>query len=122
MEDLDTSSRTYLKKIPELISWLSSKIFGFFHHEEVEAWLIGSIVNGSPEPQDCDVLIILHEKCATRLAQVSSVWKEEFQERFGLPLHLTRITYDEVQFCDTFLQAVFDKCSVQITPNILNAT
>lgn len=122
MEDLDTSSRTYLEKTPEIIAWLSSKIFDVFHNEEIEAWLIGSIINDSPHPQDCDILIMLQIKCTDQLAQVSSAWKQEFEERFGLPLHLTRITYDEAESCCTFLGAVFNKRSVQIEPNVHDAS
>lgn len=122
MEDLDTSSRTYLEKTPEIIAWLSSKIFDVFLNEEIEAWLIGSIVNDSPHPRDCDVLIMLQTKCITQLAKFSSAWKQEFEERFGLPLHLTRITYDEAESCCAFLEAVFSKRNVQIEPNLHDAS
>lgn len=122
MEDLDISSRTYLEKTPEIKAWLLSKIFDVFLDEEIEAWLIGSIINDSLCPQDCDVLIMLQTKCVTQLAQVSSAWKQEFEERFGLPLHLTRITYDEAESCCAFLEAVFSKRSVQIKPNVHDAS
>lgn len=111
-----------MEKTREITAWLSGKIFDVFHDEEIEAWLIGSIINNSLRPQDCDVLIMLQSKRITQLAQVSSTWKQEFEERFGLPLHLTRITYDEAESCCAFLEAVFSKRSRQIKPNIHDAS
>lgn len=111
-----------MEKTCEITAWLSGKIFNVFHDEEIEVWLIGSIINNSFCSQDCDVLIMLQTKCITQLVQVSSIWKQEFEERFGLPLHLTRITYDEVESCCAFLEAVFSKRSMQIKPNIHDAS
>jgi len=109
---------SYFKRTNEIICWLSNLIFKVFDSEEVQVWLIGSIASGSLAPQDCDVLIMLNSSCILRLIKVSPIWRKEFEERFKLPLHLTRITYDEAESCNLFLEAVFNKSSIRIMPGI----
>lgn len=116
MVGLGMSSTSCFQGIIEVIPWLSSVIFRVFDGEEIQAWLIGSIANGSLDSKDCDVLIMLNSSCISQLVKVSPIWRKEFEERFRLQLHLTRITYDEVESCDLFLNAVFNKPNIEIKP------
>ncbi|PZV21290.1 MAG: hypothetical protein DCF21_02805 [Leptolyngbya sp.] len=107
-------SMSCFQREAEIISWLSSVIFKVFNSGEVQAWLIGSIASGSIDPKDCDVLIMLKSSCISQLVKISLIWRKEFEERFGLSLHLTRITYDEVESCELFLNSVFNKPNIEI--------
>lgn len=93
----------------EIATWLSRTLYESFEDNEIEAWLIGSILNDLSDPADCDVLIVVHPASSPRLARLSPIWREDFWERFQLPLHLTRLTRDEVKTCASFLKAVFSK-------------
>jgi len=92
----------------KILSWFQAKnrmleggIFG--------AWIIGSYVTNPNKAKDCDILFIVDQNKFGMLAEASSSWRDEFLETFGLPLHMTRITLEEMEESHNFLQAVFDK-------------
>jgi hypothetical protein len=110
-----------LEKKIEIASWLSRMIYESFRSEEIQAWLIGSILDNSAKPEDCDILIMVHPNSVSKLAQLSPVWRENFGGRFNLPLHLTRLTYDEAETSTVFLDAVFSKPHMLIEPQHNNS-
>jgi hypothetical protein len=105
----------------EITSWLSGTIFEVFRTEEIQVWLIGSMVDGSSKPRDCDILILVDPNCVSRLARVSPIWRQKFEERFNLPLHLTRLTYDEAKSFGSFLEAIFSRPNIRIHPQFVKS-
>jgi hypothetical protein len=110
-----------LEKKFEIASWLSCIIYASFKSEELQAWIIGSILDDSSKPADCDVLIMVHSKSVSKLASLSPVWRDKFGGRFKLPLHLTRLTYEEAETSTMFLDAVFSKPHMLIEPQPNNS-
>ncbi len=114
MDDLDLFSMNCSKKVNEIVSWLSGVIYGKFSNDELHAWVFGSLVNNYSNSNDCDVLILVDEKCISNLVQISPIWRQEFEHKFDFPLHLTRLTFSEAKSADFFTEAIFNKPVIQL--------
>lgn len=100
----------------EIRFWLFDAIYSVFSSNELHAWIFGSLVSGCSPPNDCDVLIFIDEKCVSRLAQISPIWRQEFELMFNLPLHLTRLTFSEAKSAGIFTEAIFGKSVIRLHP------
>lgn len=98
----------------DMIYWLSNSIFSKFEESEISAWIFGSSLNKFADPNDCDVFILVHENSMDKLAQLSPLWKQNFENHFGIPLHLTRLSPQESQSAQSFMAAIFSKPTIQL--------
>lgn len=114
MEGLDIFSMNFSKDLNEIAFWLSSVFYSNFNNRELNAWIFGSLVSDCTSSNDCDVLIFIDEKCITSLANISPVWRQEFEKRFNCPLHLTRLTFQEAHLVKSFTEAVFSKPVIRL--------
>lgn len=100
----------------EIVQWLKERLFAELDASMVSAWVIGSVAAGANHPDDCDVLLLVNPGCVPLLAQLSPIWRSEFELEFGIPLHLTRLTTKEARHCAEFLNSVFGKNHISIEP------
>lgn len=113
MESSDTFLMTY-SKVNDIAYWLSNSIFSEFTEGEINAWIFGSSVSEFADSNDCDVFILVHENSMDKLAQLSLLWKQNFEDQFGIPLHLTRLSSQESQSARSFMEAIFSKPTIQL--------
>lgn len=113
MEDSGIFLMTY-SKVNDMAYWLSNSIFSEFKEGEISAWIFGSSVCKSADSHDCDVFILIHENGMDKLAQLSLLWKQTFENQFGIPLHLTRLSTQESQSAQSFMEAIFSKPTIQL--------
>lgn len=91
----------------ELVAWLASKLQDRLADYQYSAWLIGSIVaDHNKMPSDCDLLTVTHSNVVEEMARMSDELRTSFEKEFGLPLHLTRLTYEELAENRGFLAAL----------------
>lgn len=100
----------------DVISWLKFEISFQFKDQNVFVWLIGSIVTNQNQANDCDVLFIFDKQYINQLIICSDYWRNEFEKQFKSPLHLTRITLEELQDWTYFLKSVSSKPHIQLFP------
>lgn len=98
----------------KVIHWLSSQIHSQFQAHEVSVWIFGSWVYQPSCARDCDILIFVDENSTNKLANLSLFWKQEFEKTFGVPLHLTRLSFQEAKTVQTFTNGVFAKPTIQL--------
>lgn len=100
----------------EIVHWLSTAIYSEFDSKELEAWVFGSVAGSCVDVGDCDVLIVIDESCIGRLARISPIWRQQFEEEFGLRLHLTRLSTQETRYPYPFVRAVFCRPVIRLLP------
>lgn len=98
----------------EITCWLTNQIYSQFQSHEVSAWIFGSWVGQTFSANDCDVLIFVDENSITKLANLSLYWKQEFEKKFGIQLHLTRLSFQEAKTVPAFTNAVFAKPTIRL--------
>ncbi|HLO29337.1 MAG TPA: hypothetical protein VK249_09395 [Anaerolineales bacterium] len=98
----------------EIAHWLSGTVYNDFKEGELSVWIFGSLVESFKGSKDCDVLILVDENFMDKLAYLSLVWKHDFEYKFGIPLHLTRLSFQEARFAQSFIEAVFGKPTIQL--------
>lgn len=98
----------------EVIHWLSKQIYSQLRADEIRVWVFGSWVCQPSNANDCDVLILADEKSTSKLAALSLFWKQEFEKRFGIPLHLTRLSFQEAETARAFIDAVLAKPAIRL--------
>lgn len=113
MAGLDTSLRRCYN-IDKVISWLRGQLYTHFRSNEVNAWVFGSWVRQPSYANDCDVLLLVKEDSIDRLASISIYLKQEFEEQFGIPLHLTRLSFQEAKGASVFINAIFAKPTIRL--------
>lgn len=100
----------------KIVKWLKERLLAELDASMDSAWVIGSVAAGASHPNDCDVLLLVDSGRVPLLAQLSPVWRSEFELEFGIPLHLTRLTAEETKHCAEFLNSVFGKNHISIEP------
>lgn len=98
----------------EVICWLSKQIYSQLYADDIRVWVFGSWVCQPSNANDCDVLILVDEKSISKLAALSLFWKQEFERRFGIPLHLTRLSFQEAETVKAFISAILAKPTIQL--------
>lgn len=100
----------------EVVAWLRQYIADNLANHIANALLIGSVVSGRIYPKDCDLLVVLKpeyiEEAIPRIAQL----RLDFQATFRVPLHVTRLTTQEIEETKEFLAEVVSRAHIDIYP------
>lgn len=104
----------------KVISWLREELNREFEGENLSGWLIGSILSCESKPEDCDVVLFFDRRLIDRVITSSEILREGFLLTFGIPLHLTRVTFEELVEALFFLKPAFQKPHVLLIPNKRN--
>jgi hypothetical protein len=97
-----------------IMSWLRDRLLVELGSTSFSAWLIGSLARSELQAKDCDVLLLVEPDSVSLVAKASPTWQEAFEREFGIPLHLTRLTFAEADQCTNFLSSVRSKANLLI--------
>ncbi len=61
------------------------------------ATIFGSINDPSSDPDDVDLYLVIEPEFSLHIANISDDLRRQFAHEFGLPLHLTRLTIEEIE-------------------------
>lgn len=93
--------------------WLREEI-GLTEIRNCDVWLIGSVAAAKPAPKDCDLLIIAPICDLDPMIEAINSLKDNFVSAFGVPLHLTIISTEELGDTQVFLSEIFQKPSIKL--------
>ena len=89
--------------------WLKEYLIQIQLVEKVEAFIIGSFCNKTFQENDIDLLIIFDRKFCKLIAISSFNMRKEFKEKFSIPLHLLRLTFQEADEHPEIINEIFNK-------------
>lgn len=100
----------------EVILWLKEYLVQIELADKVESFIIGSFCNKQSSENDIDLLIIFDTKFSKRIAEISCNIRKEFKEKFLIPLHLLRLTYQEAGEHPGVINEIFAKKYFDLSP------
>lgn len=95
--------------IDEIVFWLKQYFLLYFQSQELEKLSIcvfGSILEDAKCANDCDVLILYDTHLQNAVVYMSKNIRYDFLKKFGMPLHLTRLSFDEYNQTITLVQDI----------------
>lgn len=95
-----------MMSVLEIMTWLKNRFYKEFDPSNTSAFLFGSIFKGSSNPNDCDLLLVFEKGQIHRVNAEIPIIQRDFFNTFHLPLHITRLTWGEVEEKHDLIQRI----------------